>query len=235
MAPRPQLRCIMRAIAHFEYSRFPSRVRPMPRIDLRPRKAPRQARSTDTVETILAAATRVLERESLAGFNTNRVAEVAGVSVGSVYQYFPNKSALIAALIDRQEAALAEEVEACVDAHRGQSLRETLDALAGLAIGQQYSRPLLAAALDHEELRLPLGARLRESERRIGAAVMSLLQYHARELAAPPGPGQVQDALVIAKALVEADAMAGRAPAADLRERVVRALWGYLTARVPGR
>jgi hypothetical protein len=50
----------------------------MPRIDLHPRKSPRQARSADTVETILAAATRVLERESLAGFNTNRVAEAAG-------------------------------------------------------------------------------------------------------------------------------------------------------------
>ncbi|MFN5165613.1 MAG: TetR/AcrR family transcriptional regulator, partial [Pseudomonadota bacterium] len=80
----------------------------MPRIELRPRKSPRQVRSADTVETILAAAARVLERESLAGFNTNRVAAVAGVSVGSLYQYFPNKSALIAALIDRQQTALAD-------------------------------------------------------------------------------------------------------------------------------
>ena len=51
-----------------------------------PRKAPRQPRSAATVAAILQAATRVLSRESLAGFNTNRVAEVAGVSVGSLYQ-----------------------------------------------------------------------------------------------------------------------------------------------------
>jgi AcrR family transcriptional regulator len=203
----------------------------MPRIELRPRKSPRQERSADTVETILAAATRVLERESLAGFNTNRVAAVAGVSVGSLYQYFPNKSALIAALIDRQQTALAEAVEACVAAHEGRSLYEALSALAGLGIEQQYRRPLLAAALDHEEARLPMGARLRESERRIGAAVATLLARHAAELAAPPRPSDVQDVFVIAKAMIEADAAAGRTQAPDLRDRVVRALWGYLTVK----
>ena len=58
----------------------------MPSINISPRKAPRQPRSAATVAAILQAATRVLSRESLAGFNTNRVAEVAGVSVGSLYQ-----------------------------------------------------------------------------------------------------------------------------------------------------
>ncbi len=204
----------------------------MPRIDLRQRKSPRQARSVDTVETILTAAARVLERESLAGFNTNRVAEVAGVSVGSLYQYFPNKSALVAALIDRHESALAASIEACVAAHHDRSLREALLALVDIGIAQQYTRPTLAAALDHEEARLPLGPRLREYEQRIGAAVMTLLQRHAAELAAPPQPRDVQDIFVIAKAMIEADAVAGRTPSADLRDRVAHALLGYLaTAR----
>ena len=200
----------------------------MPRIDLRQRKSPRQARSADTVETILAAAARVLERESLAGFNTNRVAEVAGVSVGSLYQYFPNKSALVAALIDRHESTIAASIESCVAAHLDRSLREALLALADIGIAQQYARPILAAALDHEEARLPLGARLRAYEQRIGAAVMTLLQRHAAELGAPPRPRDVQDIFVIAKAMIEADAAAGRTPSADLRDRVVRALLGYL-------
>jgi AcrR family transcriptional regulator len=52
---------------------------------------PSQLRSLATVQLILPAAARVLARESLAGFNTNRVAEVAGISVGSLYQYFPSK------------------------------------------------------------------------------------------------------------------------------------------------
>jgi AcrR family transcriptional regulator len=216
------------------HTRVPvSKTLAMPRIDLHQRKSPRQRRSADTVETLLAAAARVLERESLAGFNTNRVAEVAGVSVGSLYQYFPNKSALIAALIDRQQSALVEHIEACVAARSGGSLREALQALAEIGIEQQYGRPLLAAALDHEELRLPLGARLRESEQRIGAAVATLLQRHAGELAAPLRPVDVHDAIVIAKALIEADAMAGRAPSPDLRDRVVRALLGYLQTK-PG-
>src|ERR1700734_177650 len=60
-----------------------------------PRKQPSQQRSTELVAAILAAAIRVLEREGAARFTTIRVAEVAGVSVGSLYQYFPNKQAIL--------------------------------------------------------------------------------------------------------------------------------------------
>jgi len=64
----------------------------------KPRKEPRQARSAEMVNVILEAAARVLIREGWAGFTTNKVAAVAGVSVGSLYQYFPNKEALAVAL-----------------------------------------------------------------------------------------------------------------------------------------
>jgi AcrR family transcriptional regulator len=67
--------------------------RPSPVIS--PRKTPRQARSSELVRAILEAAVRVLEREGAARFTTVRVAEEAGVSVGSLYQYFPNKEALL--------------------------------------------------------------------------------------------------------------------------------------------
>jgi AcrR family transcriptional regulator len=60
-----------------------------------PRKLPRQARSTQLVADVLQAAIRVLEREGAARFTTIRVAETAGVSVGSLYQYFPNKQAIL--------------------------------------------------------------------------------------------------------------------------------------------
>jgi len=59
------------------------------------RKKPRQARSTDLVAAILEAAIQVLSREGAQRFTTTRVAERAGVSVGSVYQYFPNKAAIL--------------------------------------------------------------------------------------------------------------------------------------------
>ncbi len=65
------------------------------RIDLKPRKRPRQERAREMDRLILEAAARVLEESGPAGFNTNRVAERAGISVGSLYQYYPNKVALL--------------------------------------------------------------------------------------------------------------------------------------------
>ncbi|AZD22338.1 DNA-binding transcriptional regulator, AcrR family [Pseudomonas chlororaphis] len=59
------------------------------------RKAPKQARSTELVAAILDAATQVLAREGAQRFTTARVAEKAGVSIGSLYQYFPNKAAIL--------------------------------------------------------------------------------------------------------------------------------------------
>jgi AcrR family transcriptional regulator len=75
--------------------------RPMPRRSVTatsPRKLPKQARSSRLVEAILQAAVRVLERDGAAGFTTVRVAERAGVSVGSLYQYFPNKQSILVRL-----------------------------------------------------------------------------------------------------------------------------------------
>ena len=67
--------------------------RPQPRISSR--KKPQQARSNDLVAAILEAALQVLAREGAQRFTTTRVAERAGVSVGSIYQYFPNKAAIL--------------------------------------------------------------------------------------------------------------------------------------------
>lgn len=64
---------------------------------LTPRKAPRQARSRALVEAIIEATARIFEREGAAACTTNAVAEIAGVSIGSLYQYFPNRHALTAA------------------------------------------------------------------------------------------------------------------------------------------
>ena len=66
-----------------------------------PRKRPRQARSKATVDTILEATARVLVKHGFDGLSTNAVAAGAGVSIGSLYQYFQNKEALVLALIER--------------------------------------------------------------------------------------------------------------------------------------
>lgn len=62
------------------------------------RKQPSQSRSKATVGAIIEAATRILSDEGWAGFNTNKVAEAAGVSIGSFYQYFPSKLSLVEAI-----------------------------------------------------------------------------------------------------------------------------------------
>src|SRR5207237_4083987 len=76
------------------------------------RKQPKQRRSRETVEAIVQASIQVLGNSGWAGFTTNRVAERAGVSIGSVYQYFPEKSALVAAIRARHFADVLAVVQA---------------------------------------------------------------------------------------------------------------------------
>lgn len=66
-----------------------------------PRKSASQARSRATVDALIEATARILVHDGFEKTSTNRIAEVAGVSVGSLYQYFPSKEALVAAVIDR--------------------------------------------------------------------------------------------------------------------------------------
>jgi AcrR family transcriptional regulator len=66
-----------------------------------PRKGPKQARAKATVDAVLEATAQVLLKEGYDGATTNRIAAIAGVSIGTLYQYFPNKEALVAALATR--------------------------------------------------------------------------------------------------------------------------------------
>lgn len=79
---------------------------------LKPRKQPRQNRSTATVEAILEAAIRILRDDGWAELTTTRVAELAGVSVGSLYQYFPNREAIAVEIVRQRTRAFLEVVVA---------------------------------------------------------------------------------------------------------------------------
>src|SRR6202000_1322768 len=85
----------MRPNIRIRQSDLPVAMPPRPRTEISTRKQPQQARSTDLVEAILDAALQVLAKEGAQRFTTARVAEKAGVSVGSLYQYFPNKAAIL--------------------------------------------------------------------------------------------------------------------------------------------
>jgi AcrR family transcriptional regulator len=96
------------------------------------RRRPRQARSRATWEAIVEAAAQILERRGPAGFNTNEVAERAGVSIGTLYQYFADKHAILAAAARRElgEAApLAKRQRALIEALI--AMVETLGRLGG--------------------------------------------------------------------------------------------------------
>lgn len=80
--------------------------------DLKHKKQPRQARARATVEALLDSAARILESGGYAALTTNRVAEVAGVSIGSVYEYFPNKQAIVAETLARTMREIVAEVSA---------------------------------------------------------------------------------------------------------------------------
>src|SRR5262249_30364756 len=91
---------IMRAIAHIGNSHFGAQD--MARRPLTsPRKYASQARSCATVDALVEATARILVREGFDRASTNRIAEVAGVSIGSLYQYFPSKEAPRSAALHR--------------------------------------------------------------------------------------------------------------------------------------
>src|SRR5271170_3526962 len=77
------------------------------KLQTRPRKSASQERSRSTVDALVEATTRILIKEGYDRASTNRIAEVAGVSIGSLYQYFPSKEALVAAVVDRHSQELS--------------------------------------------------------------------------------------------------------------------------------
>lgn len=98
-----------------------TRTKPPPaRTPIAPRKVPRQERAQATVEAIVEATARVLREQGYDGLTTNKVADAAGVSVGSLYQYFPGKDALVTALLlrfaERQQAAFFDVIGRVVTA-----------------------------------------------------------------------------------------------------------------------
>jgi AcrR family transcriptional regulator len=94
---------------------------------LSPRKQPRQQRSRATVDAIVEAAARVFSEQGYAAGSTNRIAETAGVAIGSLYEYFPNKAAILVAVAERQLDRMMADVDALLaDAQDESPSLETL-------------------------------------------------------------------------------------------------------------
>jgi len=99
------------------------------KVALEPRRSPVQARSTASVDAILEATVQVLLRVGKERLTTTRVASRAGVSVGTLYQYFPNKSALLQAVLRRHFDSVTGAVERACKEQTGRTLREMATAL----------------------------------------------------------------------------------------------------------
>jgi len=112
-----------------------------------PRKVPRQARSAQMVESIIEATARVLASHGYEGTNTNLIAEYAGVSVGSIYQYFPNKEALVVAVHDRHIRQVGEIVDKIMSECDGASLQTTVTTLVRAVLTAHMLQPQLHRVL----------------------------------------------------------------------------------------
>src|ERR1700761_5046683 len=106
---------------------------------LKPRKTPRQARSEATVEAIFEATIQVLLADGAARLTTTRVAERAGAAVGTMYQYFPHKQALLHAVLKRHLEGIVAAVEAAGEAYKGHKIAAISDALVAAYIGAKMA------------------------------------------------------------------------------------------------
>ncbi len=195
-----------------------------------PRKSPRQQRSQQTVETILQATARVLAQHGYAGTNTNLIAETAGVSVGSLYQYFPNKNALIAALHDRHDNQMLDVIDQALLGNPAATLRERVAAIVGASLHAHLLEPALHRVLERE---FPLFDPPRDHSRAdqdIHRRMRHLLELHRAEIAQQDRELATYVVLRIIESLVHAAALeppAGFSPA-QLEHAVVDAVMGYL-------
>ncbi len=108
------------------------------RLKTNPRKFPQQDRSRETVDALLEATSQILVKDGYDHASTNKIALKAGVSIGSLYQYFPNKESLVAELIERHHNEMADICRVAMakfaDAELAVLIRETVKAMVAIHV-----------------------------------------------------------------------------------------------------
>jgi AcrR family transcriptional regulator len=181
------------------------------------RKTPRQARSRSTVEAILAAADRVLRSEGYGAASTNRVARVAGFSVGSLYQYFDDKQAVVGALVDQALRGEAERVAKALDATSGLSPEAACDRGVRALLTERRSKAHLLRILDGFAAELGAAPPLRHVARVQGAVLADPLHRFAAAHFGGAFRAGLDEGLAVGARFVNA---AGWALAVDAPERL---------------
>ena len=147
-----------------------------------PRKSASQERSRATVDALLEATTRILIKEGYDRASTNRIAEVAGVSIGSLYQYFPSKEALVAAVVDRHTQELSEVTRNALVKMAARPIEVAAREFVSVAIDAHRVNPKLHGVLAEQ---IPRVGRLENIEANVRegyALVRGYLEAHREEI-----------------------------------------------------
>ncbi|MFM0668163.1 TetR/AcrR family transcriptional regulator [Paraburkholderia sediminicola] len=144
-----------------------------------PRKTPRQARSVVTVDAVFEATLQVLLNDGPRRLTTTRVAERAGVSVGTIYQYYPNKESLLYAVLQRHLDHVAQAVEAASRRQRGQPLDAMIEALVAAFVEAKTARMDESRALYAIAAELNTTELVREASERMRSATVAMLETAA--------------------------------------------------------
>jgi AcrR family transcriptional regulator len=131
------------------------------------RKQPKQARAQATVETILDGAIQVFDREGPENATTSRIAEVAGVSVGTLYQYFTNREAIVDALQEREFTRADAMLKGLLTSTSFSSERELSRAIIAGLLGLYRAAPALHRVLAIDGLRIGPTERVQDFDRRM--------------------------------------------------------------------
>jgi len=156
----------------------------MPRkVRTTPRKSPRQARSRATVDAILAATARLLVKHGFDRTTTNQIAEAAGVSIGSLYQYFPSKEALVAALMEQHQDQMRALVFVQLEHVRALPLAAAVRTMIELMLRAHAVNPALHRVLMEQVPRTGRLGKRNDFERDVLAAIIAFLGARREELA----------------------------------------------------
>lgn len=192
------------------------------------RRQPRQLRARQTVDAILEAVVRILKREGMDAITTNHISEIAGVSIGSLYQYFPDKKAIFAALHERHIQEIDRIVQATLMRNVGVPLDRLMSAMVDAMIEAHSADPEL-----HELLSLHVPDRVGGSKdfaERLHGAFLLALSARSGEL--KRGRDLEKQAFVLAhmvESLCHAVVRRRRThPPAIMKAEIVRAIMAYL-------
>jgi AcrR family transcriptional regulator len=142
---------------------------------LQPRKMPVQERSTATFDAICEGTIQVLLKGGFERLTTTRVADRAGVSVGTLYQYFPNKKALLAAVTGRYLDSIVTEVEAACASHHNHTVREMVTSMCNAFIAAKVRRLEASQALYRPTAELGCELFVQSASERAQLAVANML------------------------------------------------------------